>query len=119
MAFRKKNIPMELQLVQQRLDGMKSVDPALDLGNGVSVPIVEAAIKKATDGIGEYNTMLSQIDQKGNDVDGDIKTACSFGERILTGAKFKFGKDSSEYEAMGGTRASERKKSSKKTPPKP
>ena len=119
MAFRKKTISKKLQLAQKRLDGMKSIDPTLDLGNGVSVTAFEASMKTSTDGIGEYNTMLSQIDQKGNDVDSSIKATCDLGGRALKGVEFKYGKDSNEYEMMGGTRTSERKKPSKKAPPKP
>lgn len=115
MAYRKKSIPKDVQNSQKRVDGMKSIEAALDLGNGVSVATMEAAIKKVVDGISEYNTMLSQIDQKANEIEADIKAMNELSSRALKGTEFKYGKDSSEYEMAGGTRASERKKSVKKT----
>ena len=38
-------------------------------------------------------------------------------ERMLAGVASKYGKDSSEYEMAGGTRKSERKRPTRKTPP--
>ena len=92
---------------------MKSIDPDLDLGNGISVKTMEAAIKKVVDGISEYNTLLSQIDQKGNDTEGDIKALNELSSRALKGSEFKYGKESDEYEMFGGTRTSDRKKNAK------
>ena len=119
MAYRKKSIPKAVQAAQKRIDGMKSIDPALDLGNGVSVATMEAAVKKVTDGIGLYNTMLSQIDQVSNDNDADIKAMNELNSRALKGGEFKYGRNSNEYEMIGGTRTSERKKPVKKDTPKP
>jgi len=115
MAYRKKSIPKDVQNAQQRVDGLKSIEPTLDLGNGVSVATIEASIKKVTDGISEYNTMLSQIDQKGNELEADTKAMNELSSRALKGVEFTYGKDSDEYEMAGGTRTSDRKKSVKKT----
>lgn len=117
MARTKKSIPKDVQNAQKRIDGMKSIDTALDLGSGVSVATLEAAVKKVTDGIGVYNTSLSQIDQMGNDIGFDIKAMNDLSSRALKGVEFKYGKNSNEYEMAGGTRTSERKKPTKKTPP--
>ena len=114
MAYKKKTIPKDVQNAQKRVDGMQSIENKLDLGNDVSVDTMTAAIKKVTDGISEYNTMLSQIDQKGNQIDADLKAMNELSSRTLKGGEFKYGKDSNEYEMLGGTRASERKKSGKK-----
>ncbi|CAN5357191.1 hypothetical protein BH10ACI1_BH10ACI1_25340 [soil metagenome] len=114
MAYKKKNIPKDVQKAQQRTDGMKSIEPALDLGNGVSVATMEAAITKVSNGISAYNTLLSQLDQMGNDIEADIKSMNELSSRALKGAEFVFGADSNEYEMLGGTRTSERKKYKKK-----
>lgn len=113
MARIKKSIPKDVQNAQKRVDGMKSVAPDLDLGNGISVKTMEAAIKKVVDGISEYNTLLSQVDQKGNDTETDIKALNELSSRALKGSEFKYGKDSDEYEMFGGTRTSDRKKNAK------
>jgi len=115
MAYRKKSIPKDVQNAQQRVDGLKSIEPALDLGNGVSVATIEASIKKVTDGISDYNMRLSSVDQKGNELEVDTKAMNDLSSRALKGVEFKYGKDSDEYEMAGGTRTSDRKKSVKKT----
>lgn len=114
MAYRKKSIPEDVQKAQKRLDGLNSIEEDLDLGNGVSVATLKAAIKKVTDGISSFNQSLSQVDQKDNEVKFDIKSMNDLSSRALKGVEFKYGKNSDEYEMAGGTRPSDRKKSSKK-----
>ncbi|MBS1794363.1 MAG: hypothetical protein JSS81_10945 [Acidobacteria bacterium] len=116
MARLKKDIPKQVRLAQQRVDGMVSVDERLDLGNGVSVETVKAAIKRVTDGISEYNSLLAEADERSNDIDRDLKALVDLSARILSGTEFKFGRDSNEYEMVGGTRLSDRKKSGPKGP---
>jgi hypothetical protein len=52
-----------------------------------------------------------------NDRNDQLKTVRSATTRARSGVKGYFGPDSSEYEEVGGTRASERKKPVRKTPP--
>lgn len=114
MAYKKRKIPASIQEVQKRIAGMKSIDPKLDLGNGVSVDTMEAAVETVVAGIEDYNTTLSSLDGKGNTIDANIKTAVELSTRALKGGEFKYGKNSDEYEKFGGTRSSERKKPDRK-----
>lgn len=111
----KKTVTKDIQNAQQRLDGMKSIDPALDLGEGVSVATMEAAVNLPIAKISEYNTLLSQADEKLNEINAAIKVMNEISAKALLGGGFKFGKNSSQYEMMGGTRSSERKKATKKS----
>ncbi len=95
---------------RQRVAGMISIDEALDLGNGVSVAAINAVIETITDATGEYNTMLSQVDQKSNEIEEHVKTLNDLTSRALKGTEFKYGRDSHEYEMIGGTRTSDRKR---------
>lgn len=110
MARLKKSIPRDVDEARQRVAGMISINDNLDLGNGVSVQAITALIETTTDEIGEYNTMLSQIDQKSNEIDAHVKTLNDLTSRALKGTEFKYGRDSNEYEMIGGTRTSDRKK---------
>jgi len=49
-------------------------------------------------------------DQEQNDLDAEEKVVADLSKRWLAATGARFGVDSNEYEAMGGTRLSERKK---------
>ncbi|MBS1793290.1 MAG: hypothetical protein JSS81_05520 [Acidobacteria bacterium] len=110
MSRKRMSIPKDVQSAQQRVNGMKSVDERLDLGNGVTVETFTAAIKGVTDEIAEYNMMLADLDAKANLIDSKIGLMKDFAKRALTGAEYKYGPDSNEYERIGGIRTSDRKK---------
>lgn len=114
MAYRKKNILVDVSKVQQRISGMNSIEERLDLGNGVSVVALEAAVKDVTDLINLHNTKLSEIDQISNQYDAAVKAMNDLSKRALKGVEFKYGSDSNEYEMAGGTKSSEHKKPAKK-----
>jgi uncharacterized protein YukE len=103
-----------------RLAGLKSIDPALDLGNGMTVAAFEGVINQTDDSVDDYNTTLSSLDNKLNTIKSNESTLADWYERMLTGVATRFGKDSTEYEMAGGTRKSERKKAKKpNNPPTP
>ncbi len=114
MARTKKSAGAKIEAAQKRLAGMQSIEAKLDLGEGVSVTTFAATIKTVTDSLDAYNTMLSAIDAKANEIDEQIKAMNALSERALKGTGFKFGYDSSEYEMAGGVRKSERKRPTRK-----
>jgi hypothetical protein len=85
------------------------------LGEGVTVAAFEAVVKLPVAKINQYNSLLSQADELLNEINAAIKEMNEMSAKALIGGKFKFGKDSSQYEMMGGTRASERKKPARQT----
>lgn len=93
-----------------RLAGMKSISPALDLGNGLTVAAYEASITDFRQKLEAYNTSLSEADSRLNTVKEDEKKLRDFSERMINGVAAKYGKDSDEYEMAGGIRKSDRKK---------
>jgi len=116
MARRKLMRIKDYDLAKTRLASLKSIDPALDLGNGMTVSNYEKSISDFTGLLGQYNTALSTVDDLYNQCTESLKGVKGLNERMLSGVGFKYTKDSSEYEMAGGTRKSERKKSTRKKP---
>ena len=57
---RKKRNSKILELAYQRLNGMKSIDPNLDLGGGLTVSALEAAVNSLRARLDSYNQKLSE-----------------------------------------------------------
>jgi hypothetical protein len=116
MARRKLTRIKEYDLAKTRLASLKSIDPALDLGNDMTVANYERTINNFTGLLGQYNTALSTVDDLYNQCIDSLKGITDMSERMLSGVGFKYTKNSSEYEMAGGTRKSERKKPTPKKP---
>lgn len=114
MARRKLARVLDLEKATTRLAAVKSIDPALDLGNGISIPNYEERVNVLTAKLSKYNTHLSVIDDLYNDCIAEIAVIKDWNESILTGVATKFGKNSSQYEMAGGKKKSERKKATPK-----
>lgn len=97
-----------LEMATQRLAGLKSIDPELDLGNGISVENYEKRIEKASASLERYNTSLSIVDQNEELLSADESDLKDFHERVLLGVGMKYGKNSNEYKMAGGVKKSER-----------
>lgn len=95
-----------------------SIDPALDLGNDLTVQAYTDTIAATEAKLETYNTLLSQVDDALNTFTRAETDLSDLSGRMLAGVGVKFGKDSSEYEQAGGTRKSEIKRSPRK-PKKP
>ena len=110
MARRKLKRIKEYDIAKARLAAIKSINPNLDLGNGITVAVYEAAIGDFSTTVGLYNTTLSTVDDLYNSSIAKIAVMQDLTERVLSGVASKFGKNSSEYEMAGGTRKAEKKK---------
>jgi len=118
MAFKKRN-SRDLDRAEQRVTGLTAINPNLDLGNGMSISSYTALVTTLRAKLEAYNIALAQIDASANELDDLEKQLADFSERMLAGVAFTYGKDSSEYEKAGGTRKSDRKRTTRqpKTPP--
>ena len=92
-----------------RKAALASIDPALDLGNGLTIVAYEAKIGATKGTMDAYNTVLSQSDEKQNLLTDSEKELRNWNERMLAGVASKYGKDSNEYEKAGGVKKSLRK----------
>jgi hypothetical protein len=118
MALRKRS-STTLDNAEQRANSLETINPALDLGTGLSLVKFKQLIADGRAKLNAYNQTLTLADHQGNDVDAAEKVARDYSGRMLAGIAAMHGKDSNEYEAAGGTRESERKRPTskkKKTP---
>lgn len=110
MARTRKTTTPEMKDADQKIAGMKAIEPALALDNGVSVAEGERLRGNVQAKIDEYNTMLAQLDGKLNEINAENKILRAFNKKVLPAVGLRYGTDSDEYEKAGGVRDSERKK---------
>ena len=97
-----------------RLAGLKSINPNLDLGKGITTDAFHAIIETARQKVDAYNTTLSRLDADRNAMIEAEKAVSTFSEKTLIGVAFEYGKDSPEYGMAGGICKSQRKRSTRK-----
>lgn len=100
----------DLDKGRTRLAAIKSIDAALDLGNGLTIGNYQDEVGKTVDAVEIYNTTLSTIDDLYNAATAQVGRLRDMNERMLNGVASKYGTNSSQYEMAGGVKKSERKK---------
>jgi len=113
MAFKKTKSPA-VSISHIRLATLSAIDPALDLGNGLTLAMYQAFVQDVEAMLATYNAQLSLADEAANNLRAGEKELSMLNARMLAAVGVKYGKDSSEYEMAGGTRASEIKYARKK-----
>ena len=108
---RAKKAPRILPDSEKRLSGLKSVDPKLNFGNGISVAALEGKIKQFRDILETYNDKLSGIDATYKEVLAAEAELTALYSKLLAGVGMRYGKDSSEYDRVRGARQSVRRRS--------
>ena len=116
MAYKRRSSQVMAD-AQERATNLKAIDPALDLGSGLTVAAFEGEIAATQTALEAYNTLLAQADAALNELNDREKKLGTLSGRMLAGVGVMFGKDSSEYEMAGGTRTSEIKRKGKKEKP--
>lgn len=106
MAFRNKT-SKTLNEARERLNKLKTIDPALDLGNGLTAAAYLTTINQVQTALDAYNALLTQADGANNTFNTLEKTLRTLSSRMLAAVGVIYGKDSNEYEMAGGTRSSE------------
>jgi hypothetical protein len=91
------------------LEAWKNIDPALQLG-GMAVTALESELGEARTLFMQINSLETQLIGMRNQRDALNLSIWDRLKRVRTGVKSLFGDDSSEYEMVGGTRISERKR---------
>jgi hypothetical protein len=84
------------------------------LGDGVSVAEATRLLTTGEALLQSYNTTLSMADDRLYEVEGIEGTITDFCSRALTTTLLKYGKDSKEYEKVGGKRSSDIKRKQRK-----
>jgi hypothetical protein len=108
-----------LDAAGQRLAGLKSFKNTPDLGTALTVESYEQDVTTFRAALNAYNEALAALDEMQNSLEAQEKSLRDKNKRILSAVEARYGTDSSEYEQVGGTRQSERKRPTgrpKKTP---
>jgi hypothetical protein len=106
---RSKKTSEPILLAKKRSAGIKSIDPNLDLGDGLNVPNFDLKIIESEKQLEIYNEALSDAEAKKIEF---LKTETELREmslRFFRGIEAKFGSDSIEFGKAGGVRKSDRK----------
>ena len=108
-----------LETARQRLAGLKSITPKPNFGPALDLEQYEREADTLGDNLNKYNETRSLLDRLQNDLDADEAQLRDKNKRILSATGALYGEDSNEYETVGGTRTSDRKRAAKKRPDKP
>ncbi|MBD2251447.1 hypothetical protein [Nostoc parmelioides] len=99
-----------LDKAEVRLASVKSINPMLDVGEGLTVKSYTEKIENLRQSLETYNTTLSTIDVLLTQIIEHERDLADYSEKILRGVAYKFGNNSHEYQMAGGIRKSERKR---------
>jgi hypothetical protein len=114
MSRKKKHSSKIVEKAQTRLAAVKSIDPSLDLGNGLSVTTYSSQLEDARIKLEKYNTVLSLVDDAYTDMNSAEKVLAELTERMLIAVAYQYGKNSNEYKMAGGTKKSDRQRPARK-----
>lgn len=103
-----------LETARQRLNGLKSITPEPDLGPNLTPQAFETSVNAFTGRLNTYNEHVAALDDEQNRLEEGERELRDFNRRILSAVEAQFGPDSSEYEQVGGTRQSERRRGARK-----
>jgi len=104
-----------LEAARKRLSGLKGITPKADFGPNLTETIYTAKIDSVAARLAAYNQKLAELDQDQNDLQAEEAELNDLNRRFLSAGEATYGPDSNEYEMLGGTRKSERKKPTKKS----
>ena len=104
-----------LDAFKARLQGIKQISPAPNLPPNLSLTKLDTAASDTQKALNDHNDIIISLDDSGNQLASKEKALDKLYTQALAAVAAQYGKDSSEYEMAGGTRTSERKKST--TPP--
>lgn len=101
---RAKKASRVLAEAEKRIAGMKTVNAKLSFGDEISVPAMAAKIVAVREKLAAYNELLSEVDEIYEEVLNAEQDLSDLSSKLLAGVGLKYGKDSREYETVGGSR---------------
>ena len=103
-----------LETARQRLSGLKSITPGPSFGPALDLDQYEEETNAFSESLVKYNETIALLDRLANELDTAEARLREKNRRMLSATEAHYGPDSSEYEAVGGTRTSDRKQSNRK-----
>ncbi|MBC1220919.1 hypothetical protein GNF10_10510 [Nostoc sp. UCD121] len=107
---RRKRTSAVLERAVRRAASINSIDPSLDLGNGLTLPAFSTLIEMMRTKENAYNSALSSLDKLYREM---LETEDKLGdmtEHMLMAVGTRYGKSSVEYGMAGGVPKSQRHK---------
>lgn len=95
------------------LEAWKEIGPELSIGDLTCVAM-QSHLDQVFEALSEIDRLEAQLIDWRNRRDDLLKEAWSHVKRLRAGMKAIYGDDSSQYEMVGGTRVSERKRPTRK-----
>jgi hypothetical protein len=103
-----------LETARQRVAALKTFTPLPNFGDSLDL----AQYEEDTNALGalleRYNNTLTLLDNLQNDFEAAEDRLNEKNRRVLAATGGVYGHDSNQYEALGGTRSSEHKRSARK-----
>ncbi|MFL6282468.1 MAG: hypothetical protein ACJ74Q_04810 [Pyrinomonadaceae bacterium] len=103
-----------LETARQRMAGLKSITPKPNFGPALDIDRYEQAVDALAANLETYHETLSLLDRQQNELEEQEGRVKDLNKRILAATGAQYGSNSNEYEAVGGTRESDRKHPTKK-----
>lgn len=105
--YKKRLISEPLDKLKTRLEAAKSIQTDFDFGNGINADAITQFSNELETAINGYNQTLSDADELRDTIRTLERKANDISDRLLSLIGGSYGKDSLEYQRMGGTRKSE------------
>jgi len=103
-----------LETAKQRLAGLNAFSTAPDFGPSLTKAAYQTRATTLETRLASYNEKLSSLDDDQNEIDGLEEELNQWNKRILSAGEAAYGSGSSEYEMLGGTRTSDRRRPTRK-----
>ena len=105
---RKRRSSNVLETARQRLAGLKSVTPPPSLGADLGLDNYEQDMLNFSANLDKYNELIAALDAVQFNLEAEEARLRTKNKRVLAAVAGRYGTDSNEYEAAGGTRDSDR-----------
>ena len=108
-----------LAKAELRVNHLQSIDPAFDLGNGLSLAAYIVDVMSLREKLDTYNGMIETLDRIGQEIQLAEESLSDFSEHMLLGVAARYGKGSNEYAIAGGSRKRSRRQTIRNTTARP
>ncbi|WP_067775629.1 hypothetical protein [Nostoc sp. NIES-3756] len=109
MMRRQRSSPI-LKKAVRRASCMNSIDPNLDVGNGLTLPAFSKLIDTMQTKKNAYNSALANLDKLYREMLETERELGDMAEHMLMGVGVKYGRSSVEYGMAGGVPKNQRRK---------
>jgi len=103
-----------LETARKRLSGLKSINPKPNFGPTLDIDKYAEEINAFGTQLDKYNETVSLLDAMQNELDAAEASINDKNKRVLAATGATYGDNSNEYEQVGGTRSSDRKRPARK-----